>query len=111
MAYKHEAISKVLSPITLSLEINRAEPAYSDFYRQANYTLQFNNKTIYSENVEFSITIPKTVKNTDGTNSFVRYIISKNGSQLLKNHGLNPINITYEGKIGSIPLDVKHSIQ
>ena len=110
IAYKHEAISRGLPYITLPKEINLGDPTYSDFYKRANYTLQADQKTIYGELVDFSITMPKTVKNTDGAISFVNFVISKNGSQLLKSQGLNPINITVEGNTHNIPLSIKEAI-
>jgi molybdate/tungstate transport system substrate-binding protein len=110
IAYKHEAISRGLPYITLPKEINLGDPTYSDFYKRANYTMQADQKTIYGELVDFSITIPKTVKNTDGAISFVNFVISKNGSQLLKSQGLDPINITVEGNTHNIPLSIKEAI-
>ena len=68
--------------------------------------LQSNQKTIYGEPVEFAITIPKTVKNMDGAISFVNFVISKNGSQLLESQGLNPINLTSEGNTSKIPSSI-----
>ena len=110
IAYKHEAISRDLPYITLPKEINLSDPTYTDLYKRANYTLESDQKTIYGEPVEFSITIPKTVKNIDGATSFVNFVISKNGSQLLKDQGLNPINITSEGNSNDIPLSIKETI-
>lgn len=110
VAYKHEAISRGLPYITLPKEINLSDPVYSDFYKQENYTLQSDHKTIHGKPVEFSITIPKTVKNMDGAISFVNFILSKNGSQLLESQGLNSINITSEGNIDDIPLTIRDLI-
>ncbi len=109
MAYKHEAISRGLPYITLPNEINLGDPTYSDFYKTANYTLKSDQKIIHGEPVEFSITIPKTVKNEDGAISFVNFLLSVNGSQLLESHGLNPTNITYEGDVDNIPQSIKEA--
>ena len=110
VAYKHEAISRDLPYITLPKEINLGDPTYSDLYKSANYTLQSDQKTIYGEPVDFSITIPKTVKNIDGAISFVNFVISEKGSQLLESQGLNPINLTFEGNTDEIPLDLKEAM-
>ena len=110
IAYKHEAISRDFPYITLPKEINLADPTYSDLYKSANYTLQSYQKTIYGEPVEFAIAIPNTVKNMDGAISFVNFVISKNGSQLLESQGLNPINITSEGNTDNIPLALKEAM-
>ena len=46
----------------------------------------------------------------DGAISFVNFVISKNGSQLLESQGLNPINITSEGNTDNIPLALKEAM-
>jgi molybdate/tungstate transport system substrate-binding protein len=107
VAYKHEAISRGLPYITLPSEINLSDPAFSDFYKKANYTLESDQKTIYGEPVFFSITIPQSVKNKDGATSFVSFIISKNGSQILEDQGLHPITTIPEGDTDKIPLPIK----
>jgi molybdate/tungstate transport system substrate-binding protein len=111
IAYKHEAISRGLPYITLPKEINLGDPMYSDLYKRANYTLQSGQKTIYGEPVEFAVTIPNTVKNIEGATSFVNFLISMNGSQLLKGQGLNPINVTAEGNADDIPTSIREAIQ
>ncbi|WP_148685847.1 extracellular solute-binding protein [Candidatus Nitrosocosmicus hydrocola] len=111
IAYKHEAVSRGLPYITLPKEINLGYPIYSDYYKLANYTMQFDDRTIYGEPVEFSITIPKTVKNMEGATSFLEFILSKNGSQLLENQGLNPINLTSQGGADHIPSSIKEVLK
>ncbi|MDN5846112.1 MAG: extracellular solute-binding protein [Candidatus Nitrosocosmicus sp.] len=106
IAYEHEAISRGLPYITLPDKINLSNPKFNDFYKQGNYTLKSDQRVIYGEPVFFSITIPNTVKNLDGAVSFVNFILSKNGSQLLENQGLNRINATYEGDVNKIPLAI-----
>ncbi|TVP40608.1 hypothetical protein NARC_70190 [Candidatus Nitrosocosmicus arcticus] len=46
----------------------------------------------------------------DGAISFVNFILSKNGLQLLANQGLHPINATYYGNLTSIPLSIRDEI-
>lgn len=111
VAYKHEAISRGFPYIVLPKEINLGYSTFSDYYKRANYTLQFDDRTIHGEPVEFSVTIPKTVKNIDGAISFVDFILSKNGSQTLENHGFNSINLTYKGIIDDIPLSIKEDLE
>ncbi len=105
-SYKHEAVIRDLPYITLPDQINLGNSTFSDFYKQANYTLESDQRVIHGEPVFFSITIPKTVKNLDGAISFVNFILSTNGSGLLENQGLNRINITSEGDINKIPLTI-----
>ncbi len=109
-SYKHEAVARGLPYITLPDEINLSNPTYSEFYKRANYTLESDQKVIYGEPVFFSITMPQTVKNMDGAISFVNFILSKNGSELLESQGLNPIITSSKGDDNKIPLSVKYEI-
>lgn len=107
-SYKHEAISRGLPYILLPKEINLSDSNYSNFYKKANYTLKSDrNKVIYGEPIYFSVTIPKTVKNLEGAISFVNFLLSENGSKILKSQGLNPIKIISIGDISKIPLSIR----
>jgi molybdate/tungstate transport system substrate-binding protein len=105
-AYKHEAIARGLSYITLPPQINLANPSFSDFYRKASYTL--GTQTVYGEPIYFSLTIPETVKNLDGSISFVKFLLSTDGESILKNQGLNRIKPIVEGKIDKVPFPIRN---
>jgi molybdate/tungstate transport system substrate-binding protein len=107
-AYKHEAIAKGLPYITLSSQINLGNPAFSDFYKKASYTLS-TGKTVYGEPIYFSITIPDVkVSNLNGVVSFVTYLLSADGEHILQSQGLNFIKPTAEGKVDSIPIPIRN---
>ena len=107
-AYKHEAIAKGLPYIILPSQINLGNPAFSDFYKKASYTLS-TGKTVYGEPIYFSITIPEVkVSNLNGAVSFVTYLLSADGEHILQSHGLNYIKPTAEGKVNSIPIPIRN---
>ena len=107
-AYKHEAIAKGLPYITLPSQINLGNPAFSDFYKKASYTLS-TGKTVYGEPIYFSITIPDVkVSNLNGAVSFVTYLLSADGEHILQSQGLNYIKPTAEGKVDSIPIPIRN---
>jgi molybdate/tungstate transport system substrate-binding protein len=89
-AYKHEAIARGLPYITLPPQINLADPTYSDFYKKGSYTLH-TGQTIYGEPVYFALTIPTTVKNSEGAISFVKFLLSAAGQHILQSQGLKYI--------------------
>jgi molybdate/tungstate transport system substrate-binding protein len=108
-AYKHEAIPKGLPYITLPPQINLANPTYSDFYKRASYTLQHTGQTIYGEPVYFAVTIPRTVKNSDGAISFVKFLLSADGQHILQSQGLNHIQKPiFEGNMDKIPSAIRN---
>jgi molybdate/tungstate transport system substrate-binding protein len=109
-AYKHEAIAKGLSYITLPSQINLGNPAFSDFYKKASYTLS-TSKVVYGEPIYFSITIPEVkVSNLNGAVSFVTYLLSADGEHILQSQGLNYIKPTAEGKLDRIPIPIRNIV-
>ena len=110
-AYKHEAIAKGLSYISLPPQINLANPTYSDLYKKASYTLD-TGQTVYGELIYFSVTIPEmTVNNLNGAISFVRFLLSTDGEHILQSQGLNYIKPTTEGKVDKLPFPLRSIIR
>jgi len=109
-AYKHEAIAKGLSYITLPTQINLANPTYSDLYKKASYTLD-TGQTVYGEPIYFSVSIPEaTVNNLSGAISFVRFLLSTDGEHILQSQGLDYIKPTIEGKVDKMPFPLRSII-
>lgn len=90
-AYKHEAIAKKIPYITLPNQINLGHPNNTNYYNQVTYNLN-SSQTIYGNPIYFSVTIPYTVKNLEGANNFLKFLLSTNGKNILKQIGLNPID-------------------
>jgi molybdate/tungstate transport system substrate-binding protein len=108
--YKHEAISKGLSYITLPSQINLANPAYSNLYKKASYTFD-NGKTVYGEPIYFSVTIPEsTVGNLAGAVSFVMFLLSTDAKHILQSQGLHYIKPSAEGKVDKMPFAIRNII-
>jgi molybdate/tungstate transport system substrate-binding protein len=110
-SYKHEAVARGLPYITLPPEINLADPALSNHYKTASYTLEDGKgQTVFGEPIYFSFTIPNTVKNLEGAISFGDYILSDAGKRILETEGLNPIEPVIEGAIQSVPPAIRNEI-
>ncbi|HYO05769.1 MAG TPA: extracellular solute-binding protein [Phototrophicaceae bacterium] len=110
VSYKHEAVSRGLPYITLPKEINLGDPSLSAFYKKANYTSESGQNTIYGEPIYFSITIPKKAKNIDSAISFVEFILSENGSQILENQGIRSVDLMYDGNMEKMPPHIRKVI-
>jgi molybdate/tungstate transport system substrate-binding protein len=107
-AYKHEAISRELSFISLPSQINLGNPDFSGFYKKASYAFSNNGKVAQGEPVYFSITIPNTNKNIDGAISFMNYLISSDkGKFILEKQGLDYLKVPIiEGNKSKIPSSI-----
>jgi molybdate/tungstate transport system substrate-binding protein len=110
-AYKHEAVARGLPYITLPPQINLGDPTLADNYKKGSYTLQKDGQTVYGEPIYFSFTIPTTVKNLDGAISFGDFILSSNGTSILKDQGLNPITPVIEGDMAKVPSALRDTVE
>jgi molybdate/tungstate transport system substrate-binding protein len=110
-AYKHEAVARGLPYITLPPQINLADSTFADFYKKGSYTLQKDGQTIYGEPIYFSYTIPTTVKNLDGAISFGDFILSGNGTSILRDQGLNSITPVFEGDMAKAPSALRDTVE
>ncbi len=106
-AYKHEAVADGLPYITLPGEINLGDTQFSDFYKQASYTLSAG-QTISGGPIYFSLTIPETSKNIEGSAAFVKFLLSETGRHLLEKDGLDPINTVFNGDTTKLPPSLKN---
>lgn len=108
-AYKHEAVARGLPYITLPQEINLSDPAFSNFYKTASYTLENGNgQTVFGEPIYFSFTIPNSVKNLNGAVSFATFILSTNGKSILEEEGLNIIRPEIVGNVEMVPVTTRN---
>ena len=101
-AYGHEAVARGFPYITLPKEINLSDPALSNFYREASYTLG-SGITVYGDIIPFTVTIPETSKHMDGSIAFVKFLLSEKGMGMLERDGLYPIKAVVEGDLDEIP--------
>lgn len=101
-AYRHEAVARGLPYIVLPKEINLSDPSFSNFYKEASYTLG-SGVTVYGDIIPFCIAIPETSKHLDGSIAFVNFLLSEKGVSLLERDGLYPIKFEAEGDLEKIP--------
>jgi len=103
--YKHEAVERGLPFITLPQEINLGNPAYSNSYEKASYTL-LENKTIHGQPIVFAVTIPTTAKDMNGAMDFVKFLLSSAGQQILSKHGFSSVHYTAGGDVSAVPPEI-----
>jgi molybdate/tungstate transport system substrate-binding protein len=104
--YKHEAVARGLPYITLPREINLGDPKFSNLYSQASYALG-EGQMVRGDTIDFSLTIPETNKNVDGSIAFVKFLLSEKGISILEKYGLNPIKAVGEGEVEKMPPAIK----
>lgn len=108
-AYRHEAVARNLPYIVLPKEINLSDAKFSNFYSQASYALG-TGQIVYGEPIYFTVTIPETSNDIEGSTTFIKFLLSGTGRQVLEKDGLNPIKVVVEGDVDKIPSVIKNMV-
>jgi molybdate/tungstate transport system substrate-binding protein len=104
-AYKHEAIERGFPFISLPSQINLGDPAFASYYKQAGCTQQ-DGSLNFGKPIVFDITIPNTVRNTDGALKFVTFLVSDQGKKIFENEGFKLLPLTAGGNKTAIPQEI-----
>ncbi len=104
--YLVEAIEAGLPHLRLPDSVNQGDPAQASAYARVSYT---NKKgvTFKGAPIIYTVTIPSTVQNTRGAESFVQYLFSKASQEILSNAGLLPVAPALEGNAATVPSSLK----
>jgi len=90
IAYRHEAIERGFSYITLPPQVNLGDPTQAKYYSQVSTYV--GGKINVGGPIKFSVTIPTTVKNPAGALAFVEFILNSTDTRtLLRDHGFTLI--------------------
>ena len=104
-AYKHEAIERGFPFITLPPQINLGEPAFASYYKQAGCTQQ-DGSLNFGKPIVFDVTIPNTIKNSEGATQFVKFLVSDQGKRIFENEGFKLLPLTAGGNKTAIPQEI-----
>ena len=104
-AYKHEAIERGFPFISLPPQINLGDPAFASYYKQASCTQQ-DGSLNFGKPIVFDITIPNTVRNTEGAIQFIKFLFSDQGKKIFQSDGFKLLPLTAEGNKTAIPQEI-----
>ena len=107
-AYKHEAIERGFPFISLPPEVNLGDPAFTCYYKQASCT-QLHGTLNFGKPIVFDVTIPNTVRNTEGAIQFVKFLFSNQGKKIFQNDGFSLLLPTAGGYKTAIPEEISVS--
>jgi molybdate/tungstate transport system substrate-binding protein len=88
--------------ISLPAKVNLGSKRYSRLYATQRFTTSAG-QTVTGAPIEYTITIPTTVKNEAGAEAFVRFVLSARVRAIAAAHGLLPLKTTVGGDRGSVP--------
>ncbi len=100
--YTIEAVEAGLPYITLPAAINLGDASQASTYSSVSYTNKAG-KVFKGSPILYTVTIPSTVKNPQGAESFVEYLLSADGQALLAQEGLGSTPAVVAGDPASVP--------
>ncbi len=104
--YTIEAIEAHLPYLSLPPAVNQGDPAQAARYASLRYTNRKGHNFAGSP-IIYTVTIPTTVTNPRGAESFVRYLLSKEGQALLAQEGLLSTAPAVEGERQALPPSIR----
>ena len=107
-AYKHEVIERGFPFISLPPQINLGDPAFASYYKQASCT-QLHGTLNFGKPIVFDVTIPNTVRNTEGAIQFVKFLFSNQGKKVFQNDGFSLLLPIAGGNKTAIPEEISVS--
>lgn len=100
--YTIEALEAALPYLTLPAAINLGDASLASSYASVSYTNKAG-KLFRGGPILDTVTIPNTVKNTQGAESFVEYLLSSDGQALLAQEGLGSTAAIVGGDPTTLP--------
>lgn len=95
--------------IPLPALVNLGSTKYAKVYATQHFTTSAK-QTVTGAPIEYTITIPTTVKNEAGAEAFVRFVLSPRVRAVSASHGLLPIKIIVAGDAAAIPASLTRFI-
>lgn len=104
--YTIEAVEAGLPYMTLPAAINLGDASLVSSYSSVSYTNKAG-KVFKGGPILYTVTIPSTVKNTQGAESFVEYLLSSGGQSHLAQEGLGSTPAVVAGDPAGVPQPLK----
>lgn len=100
--YLSEARDLGMPFIRLPGKINLGDAKYRKLYATQRFTTSMG-VTVRGAPIQYTITIPSTVKNPEGAQAFVRFVLSSRTRAVSAAHGLLPLKTTVTGDRSAVP--------
>jgi molybdate/tungstate transport system substrate-binding protein len=106
-SYRAVAVQNHAKYIALPDNINLASRKFEDFYRQAQVKIRGSKPgevvTINGEPILFALTVPKNFDDQALAASWVSFLLSDKGVDIMKSMGMNPIKPAITNDAGKLP--------
>jgi molybdate/tungstate transport system substrate-binding protein len=107
--YLIEALEAGIPTLSLPPAINQGDPARAAHYARMTYTNK-KGTTFKGAPIFYTVTVPTTVRNREGAQAFVQFLLGDAGRALLGKEGLLGVARVVEGDAGAVPAPLKGSL-
>jgi len=104
--YLIEAVEARLPTLSLPPAINQGDPAKAAHYARMSYANK-KGMTFKGAPIIYTVTVPSTVRNREGAQSFVQFLLGGAGQALLAKEGLLAVVPEVAGSAGALPAPLK----
>lgn len=95
--------------ISLPAQVNLGSTRYAKLYATQHFTTSAG-QTVSGAPIQYTISIPTTVKNEAGAEAFVRFVLSARVRAIAAAHGLLPFKVKVGGDRSAVPGSITHFI-
>lgn len=104
--YAIEAVEASLPYLRLPAEINMGNPNLAAAYAKATFTTA-KGTVVSGSPIEYTATIPNTVRNRDGALAFVQFLTEPAGVRILAAEGLATFKPRFGGDLSTVPAQLR----
>jgi len=95
-----------LDMVSLPPEIDLGSPELAEFYGNVSLTMS-TGKTIVAQPIVYGITIPTTVRNVEGAEFFIEFLLSESGKEVIQDMGQDSIDPAIVDNIEELPEELR----
>jgi len=104
--YTIEAVEASLPYLRLPAEVNLGDPSRAAAYAKATYTTA-KGAVVSGSPIEYTLTIPSTVRNRDGALAFAQFLAAPQGVRILAAEGLTTFKPRFDGDLSTVPAQLR----
>ena len=111
--YKSVAVQHHLKYVELPDEINLSNWTLRDYYAQINVTISKGDEKVVIKGapILYGVTIPSNAKHPSDAIKFIKFMLSKDGRNIIEECGQNPIYRVYTDDPARVPPELKEFVQ
>lgn len=111
--YKSVAVQHGLNYVELPDEINLSNGTQRDYYARVNVTIHKGNDEIIIAGapILYGVTIPQNAEHTADAKNFIKFLLSEDGRNIIRECGQNAIYPAYTDDVSRVPSELRDLVK